>query len=86
MTLSGTSSRRTGLPMSFHAPGSLSLTSAGGGSAAAAAAIVPNATVRPLGACVTTLLRAWHCAAGTFQRAAAAAISISRAVAPAFRK
>ena len=54
-------------------------------SRAAASATSPKRRVRPLGVCVMTLLAARHSEAATCQRAAAAAISISRAVAPAVR-
>ena len=52
---------------------------------AASAATAPNVSVRSLASWVTALKRATHSAAGTFQRAAAAPISISRAMAPACR-
>jgi hypothetical protein len=54
--------------------------------AAAASATSPNRRWRPLGRWVMVLFSAWHSHAGTAQRAAAAAISISRAVAPAWRR
>ena len=54
--------------------------------AAAACATAPNRTVRPLGRWVMTLSLARQSPGGTSQRAAAAATSISRAVAPAWRK
>ena len=54
--------------------------------AAAACATSPNRSVRPLGRWVMVLFSARHSRAGTSQRAAAAATSISRAVAPAWRK
>jgi hypothetical protein len=46
----------------------------------------PNVMVRPLGRWVITPRAAAHSVSGTFQRAAAAAISMARAVAPARRK
>ena len=52
---------------------------------AAAAATSPKRSRRPLGVCVMTLFSARHSAAGTPHCAAAADISISRAVAPAVR-
>ncbi len=63
----------------------LSVTSFGGAIFAAASATAPNVTVRPLGAWVMTLFAARHSDAATPHCAAAAAISISRAVAPALR-
>ena len=53
---------------------------------AAAAAMRPKVTLRPLGRWVMVLFAAAHSSAGTLHRAAAAAISISRAVAPARRR
>ena len=53
---------------------------------AASAATLPKVVVRPLGPWVMTLLAAMHSLAGTFHAAAAAAMSNSRAVAPARRK
>ena len=58
---------------------------AGTGSFAAAATSAPKARRRPLGACTTAPASARQAAAATFQRAAAAATSISRAWAPARR-
>jgi hypothetical protein len=63
----------------------LSVTSFGGVMLAAAVATLPNVTRRLLGRCVITLLAAKHSVAGTPHSAAAAAISISRAVAPPLR-
>jgi hypothetical protein len=50
---------------------------------AAAAASAPKPRARLLAAWTTWPLRAWHSAAGTFQRCAAAAINRTRALAPA---
>ncbi len=58
----------------------------GGSILAASSATAPNVSVRPVGAWVIVPFCALHCDAGTFQRAAAAAMSISRAVAPARRR
>ena len=58
----------------------------GGVSAAAACATSPNRVLRLLALWLMTPRSAVHWSAGTSQRAAAAAISISRAVAPALRK
>ena len=80
-----TSSRRRGVPAIFQSFGSLSLMSFGAGIRAAALAMRPKLTVRPLGTCVMTPFSARHSAAATFHLLAAAAISISRAVAPALR-
>src|SRR5205085_7180929 len=66
--------------------GSFSFGSDGGGIFAAASATSPYRNVRPLGLWVITLFAAWHSAAGTPHCAAAAAISISRAAAPALRR
>ena len=84
-TLSLTSSRFVGLPARFHSFGSLSLTSLGGSSLAALAASLPKLTERSLGPWVMRLFSARHSRAGTFHAWAAAAISISRAAAPALR-
>src|SRR4029453_16687747 len=52
---------------------------------AAPAAVAPKETLRPLGPWLITPCAAVHSVIGTFQRAAAAAMSIARAVAPAQR-
>src|SRR6266849_5183243 len=82
MTVSGMSTRLTDLPISFQSLGSLSFTSFGGSSFAAAPATLPKLTLRLLGAWVMTPFAAEHSDAGTPHCCAAAAISISRAVAP----
>ena len=86
VTLSCRSRRRRGVPASFQSRGSFSATLAGGSILAAPSATAPKVTLRPLAVWVMTLFCALHSEAGTFQRNAAAAISISRAVAPARRK
>jgi hypothetical protein len=86
MTVSGMSTRLIGLPISFHSFGSLSFTSLGASSLAAASATLPKLTRRLLGPWVMKLLCAVHSDAGTFHCFAAAATSISRAVAPALRR
>ena len=72
--------------MIFQSLGSLSLTSLGASSLAAAAANLPYDKLRLLAAWLTLPKAAVHSLAGTPHWAAAAAISISRAVAPALRK
>src|SRR4029450_12438986 len=74
------------VPISVQSFGSFRATRAGGAIVAASAATAPNVTLRPLGRCVIVLLGAAHSLPATFQRAAAAAMSISRAVAPARRR
>jgi hypothetical protein len=86
VTLSSVSRRFCGVPTSVQSCGSLSFGSAGGGDFAAASATSPKRRVRPLGLWVMTLFAACHSTVGTFHCCAAAAISISRAAAPAFRK
>src|SRR5712692_3980651 len=86
LTLSGMSSRRAGLPMRFHSLGSFSFTSFGRSSFEAACATWPKRSFLCDGVCVITPFSASHSDAGTFHLCAAAAISISRAVAPAWRK
>src|SRR5580704_5284890 len=81
VTLSCRSRRRRGVPASFQSRGSFSATLAGGSILAAPSATAPKVTLRPLAVWVMTLLCAVHSEAGTFQRNAAAAISISRPVA-----
>ena len=83
--MSSVSSRFTPLPAIFQSFGSLSLSSCGGSSFAAAAATLPKLIVCPDFACEMTLFAALHSAAGTFHSAAAAAISMIRAAAPALR-
>src|SRR6266852_3451310 len=85
MTVSGISMRLTDLPISFQSLGSFSFTSFGGSSLDAASATLPKLSLRLLRACVMKLLEAEHSDAGTPHCCAAAAISISRAVAPARR-
>src|SRR5215470_10853135 len=80
------SRRFTDLPISVHSFGSFSFTSFGGSSFAASFATFPKPTLRPLGRWVITLFAATHSSAGTPHFCAAAAISISRAVAPALRR
>src|SRR6266568_5900865 len=80
------STRLTDLPISFQSLGALSFTSFGGSSFAAAPATLPKLSLRLLGAWVMTPAAAEHSDAGTPHRCAAAAISISRAVAPPRRK
>src|SRR5258705_3590129 len=86
MTVSGMSMRLTDLPISFQSLGSFSFTSFGGSSLEAASATFPKLTFRLLRPCVMKLADAEHSDAGTPHCCAAAAISISRAVAPARRK
>ena len=69
--------------MNWYWSGRLSAGSLSSLIAAASAASSPKRNVRPLGLCVTLLMAAAHSEAGTFQRLAAAAISRSRALAPA---
>ena len=76
--------RGTCLPMNTKSFGSLSLTVAGSGCFAAASASSPKVARLP-DACETTPLRTAIEAAGTFHRSAAAATSIARAAAPAWR-
>src|SRR2546428_4464337 len=76
------STRLTDLPISFQSLGSLSFTSFGGSSFAPAPATLPKLGLRLLGAWVMTPAAAEHSDAGTPHRCAAAALSISRAVAP----
>src|SRR5258705_9049690 len=80
------STRFTDLPISFQSLGSFSFTSLGGSSLAAASATLPKLMRRGPGPCTMKLLFAAHSDAGTPHSCAAAAISISRAVAPARRK
>src|SRR2546425_3199234 len=80
------SMRLTDLPISFQSLESFSFTSFGGSSLDAASATFPKLSLRLLGPCVMKLLDAEHSDAGTLHCCAAAAISISRAVAPALRK
>ena len=84
--MSGMSTRLIGLPAIFQSFGSLSATSLGGASFAASPATLPKLVLRPLGPCVITPLDAVHSGAGTSHSWAAAAISISRAPAPALRR
>ena len=86
MTLAGMSKRSIDLPMIFQSFGSLSFTSFGGSRLPAASATWPNVSLRPLGVCVMVPSAATHSEAGTLQRSAAAAMSISRALAPALRR
>src|SRR3989442_13993941 len=86
VTMSGMSTRLIGLPAIFQSFGSLSATSFGGASFAASPATLPKLVLRPLGPCVITPLGAVHSAAGTSHTLAPAAISISRAPAPALRR
>src|SRR3954462_11058243 len=72
--------------MIFQFFGSLSLISVGALILDAAAASSPKLALRPLGTWVITPPAVMHSAAATLHRAAAAAISISRAVAPARRR
>src|SRR5579859_1800739 len=79
-------SKRAGeVPISFQSFGSLSFGSFGTSSFEAAAAILPYVVLFPDG-CEITLLAALHSAAGTSHCFAAAATSISRALAPALRR
>ena len=79
-------SKRGGeVPISVQSFGSLSLGAFGTSRLDAAAATLPNVVVRLLGRCVMTPFFALHSAAGTSHPWAAAAISISRAAAPAWR-
>ena len=79
-------SKRAGeVPISFQSFGSLSFGSLGTSSFDAAAAILPYVVLLP-DECVITLFAALHSAAGTPQLCAAAATSISRALAPALRR
>src|SRR5882724_3780289 len=80
------STRFTDLPISFQSLGSFSFTSLGGSSLAAASATLPKLILRGPGPCTMKLLDAAHSEAGTPHSCAAAAISISRAVAPALRR
>src|SRR5712691_10140537 len=80
------STRLTDLPISFQFLGSFSFTSFGGSIFAAALATLPKLTLRLLGPWMMTLFAAVHSAAGTPHCCAAAAISISRAVAPPLRR
>ena len=85
-TLSGMSSRGVDFPSRRKVVGSLSGTSpVGTGCLAASAARSPYDAVRLDGPWVTTLAIVEHSDAGTPHRAAAAATSIARAVAPARR-
>ncbi len=72
--------------MRFHSLGSFSFTSFGGSSFEAACATWPKRTFLPESLCTITPFSASHSDAGTFHRCAAAAMSISRAVAPAWRR
>ncbi len=78
--------RLTDLPISFQSLGSFSFTSFGGSSLAAASATFPKLSLRPPAPWVMKLFDAEHSEAGTPHCCAAAAISISRAVAPALRR
>src|SRR5256885_10024900 len=80
------SMRLTDLPISFQSLGSFSFTSFGASSLAAASATFPKLSLRPPAPWVMKLFDAEHSDAGTPHCCAAAAISISRAVAPALRK
>src|SRR5690349_24028439 len=80
------SMRFTGLPISFQSLGSLSFTFLGGSSLAAASATLPKLIRRGPAPCTTKLSEAVHSVAGTPHCCAAAAMSISRAVAPALRR
>src|SRR5208282_773828 len=82
-TLSGVSSRFVGLPIILNWLGSLSFTLVGGAILPAASARLPYVRRRFEAVCTTALFSAWHSDASTLHFAAAAAISISRAVAPA---
>jgi hypothetical protein len=82
--LAGVSSRCWGRPMSWYCDGDLSGTSEGSDCFAASAASSPKPAERP-DAWDTTPEATVHSAAGTLQRAAAAATSIARALAPASR-
>src|SRR5260221_7145392 len=73
-------------PISSESWGSFSFTSFGGSSLDAASATFPKLSLRLLGVCVIKLFDAVHSDAGTLHSCAAAAISISRAVAPALRR
>src|SRR6266852_555249 len=64
VTMSGMSTRLTGLPAIFQSFGSLSATSFGGASFAASPATLPKLVLRPLGPCVITPLDAVHSATG----------------------
>jgi len=57
----------------------------GMGNRAASAATSPYRSLRPLGACTTTLGSVWHSDTGTCQRCAAAEMSMARATAPVCR-
>src|SRR5215472_9160091 len=83
--LSGTSRRVCRVPISFQSLGAFKSTCVGGAISAADAAIRPYVMLRPLGRWLITPCAAVHSATGTFHCAAAAAISIARAVAPARR-
>src|SRR3989442_8626170 len=84
-TLLGASSRLAGVPISVKSFGSLRVTSAGTGTFAAASARSPYESFLPVAGWLTIPFAAWHDAGSTFQRCAAAAMSIMRAVAPALR-
>jgi hypothetical protein len=80
---SGVSSRRTLVPISFQSLGSLSWTVLGGASFIASSATLPNDSWSlPW---LSTPLATRMLDAGTFQRAAAARTSMSRATAPTVR-
>ena len=83
LIFNGTSSRAIRWPMNLNASGVLIAGSLSSLIAAASAASSPKRKVRPVGLCVTLLIAAAQSCAGTFQRFAAAAISRSRALAPA---
>src|SRR5215831_6049659 len=85
VTLSLVSRRGAERPRRFQSLGSLSFTSAGGSSLEAACATWPKRTLRFEGRWMIVLFSASQSAASTFQRCAAA-ISISRALAPALRR
>ena len=83
--MSGTSTRPSGLPISFHSDSGLSFGSFGTSSFAASAATSPYASFLPEAWWCTAPSCARHSPALTPQRAAAAPTSISRAAAPAWR-
>ena len=83
MTFSGESRRLTGVPMSFQSFAAFSFTVAMGVSFIASSATSPNRSDFP--PLVMTPLATVQLAGATFQRAAAARTSISRAVAPTVR-
>src|ERR1700677_155069 len=79
--LCATSTRGSTLEMKVNCDGVLITGSAASAIFAASAASSPKHRLRPEDLCVTTLCAAPHSDAGTFQRAAAAATSRSRALA-----